>query len=81
MSGTIAAPEKLASARAVLNRSGVRIMMVDGQFIIGVWPEMDRPEIREALRTLEVDHLRVRYLDGDGIPVRYKLRRAATPAH
>jgi hypothetical protein len=55
----------LAHASAVLNRAGVRIMRLEGQFVIGVWSDLDSPEIRATLRTLDMDRL----------PMRYKLRR------
>ena len=50
-------------------------MRLDGQFTIGVWSDLDGAKIRAALRTLDMDHLSVRYLDGAGIPLWYKLRR------
>jgi hypothetical protein len=65
----------LACASAVLNQAGVRIMQLDGVPTIGIWSDLDGPEIRKALRTFGEDQLPVRYLDGAGIPPRYKLRR------
>lgn len=69
-------PEKLARASAVLNLAGVRIMALEGGATIGVWSDLDGPEVRAALRAFGSDRLPVRYLDGAGIPMRYKLRRA-----
>jgi hypothetical protein len=60
---------------ALLNQAAVRIMRLDGIFTIGVWSDLNNGEIRQALRTLKLASLPVRYLDGAGIPARYKLRR------
>jgi hypothetical protein len=68
-------PAELARASAVLNRAGVRIMALEGGATIGVWSDLDGPEVRAALRTLGSDRLPVRYLDGAGVPMRYKVRR------
>jgi hypothetical protein len=68
-------PAELARASAVLNGTGVRIMALQGGATIGVWSDLDGPEVRAALHTLGMDCLPVRYLDGAGVPMRYKLRR------
>ena len=68
-------PAELARASAVLNRAGVRIMAFEGGATIGVWSDLDGPEVRAALGTFGSDRLPVRYLDGAGVPMRYKLRR------
>jgi hypothetical protein len=68
---------ELTSASTALGRSGVRIMALEGGTAIGVWSDLDGPEVRAALRALELDGLPVRYLDGDGIPIRYKVRKTA----
>lgn len=70
-------PVELARASAVLNRAGIRLMQLDGVTTIGIWSDLDGREIRKALRTFGSDQLPVRYLDGAGVPVRYKLRRVA----
>jgi hypothetical protein len=59
----------------VLNRAGVRIMALEGGATIGVWSDLDGPEVRAALRTFGSDGLPVRYLDGAGVPMHYKARR------
>jgi len=56
-------PEAI-QARALLNRTGVRIMRIDAVTTIGVWSDLDGPEIRAALRTLGHGLLPVRYLEG-----------------
>ena len=68
-------PAELARASAVLNRAGVRIMALEGGATIGVWSDLDGPEVRAALRAFGSDGLPVRYLDGAGVPMRYKVRR------
>jgi hypothetical protein len=65
---------ELARAYAVLDSAGVRLMEIDGVATIGVWSDLDSPGIREALSVLGSEGLPVRYLDGAGIPARYKLR-------
>ncbi|MEK7750866.1 MAG: hypothetical protein AAB654_03045 [Acidobacteriota bacterium] len=62
-------------ATALLNAAGVRLMRLGGVSTVGVWSDLDGPEIRAALRTLQMDSLPVRFLDGDGIPLRYTVRR------
>ena len=66
---------ELARASAVLGRAGVRIMALAGGATIGVWSDTDGPEVRAALRAFGWDGLPVRYLDGTGVPMRYKARR------
>jgi len=66
--------EHARSARRLLNRAGVRIMILENGATIGVWSDLDGPEIRAALRTLGNVYLPVRYLDGAGVPIRYKAR-------
>ena len=65
----------MARASAVLNRAGVRIMQLDGVTTIGIWSDLDGPEVRKALRVYGSDRLPIRYLEGAAIPMRYKLRR------
>ena len=75
--GAPTAAYDLAHATAVLNRAGVRSMRLDAGQLTGIWSDLDSPVIREALRVLEADQLPVRYLDGPGVLVRYKLRCVA----
>jgi hypothetical protein len=49
-------------------------MRLDGVTTIGVWSDSDAPSIREALRTLGLGRLSLRYLDAPTIPTRYKVR-------
>lgn len=68
-------PAELSRASAVLSRAGVRLMRLDGITTVGIWSDLDGPEIRKALRTFGSHQLPVRYLDGADVPTRYKLRR------
>ena len=67
--------EQARSARQLLNRAGVRIMILESGASIGVWSDLDGPEIRAALRTLGNAELPVRYLEGAGVPMHYRARR------
>jgi hypothetical protein len=49
-------------------------MQLDGVTTIGIWSDLDGLEVRSALHTFGSGQLPVRYLDGAGIPMRYKLR-------
>jgi hypothetical protein len=68
-------PAEVTRASAVLNRVGVRIMALEGGATIGVWSDLDGPDVRTALLVLGLQQLPIRYLDGAGVPIRYKLRR------
>jgi hypothetical protein len=50
-------------------------MVLDGLVTIGLWSDLDGPEIREALRTQGHERLSVLYLDGADVPIRYKLQQ------
>ncbi len=67
--------EQARRARRLLNRAGVRIMILETGANIGVWSDLVGPEIRAALRTLGNAELPVRYLDGAGVPMHYKARQ------
>jgi hypothetical protein len=53
----------------------MRLMELNGVFTVGLWSDLDCREIREALKLFGSGDAPVRYLDGSGIPDRYKLRR------
>ncbi len=63
------------AATSSLNRAGVRMMILNGVPSIGVWSDSDGPEVRGALRILQMHKLPLRYLDGEEIPERYRTRR------
>jgi hypothetical protein len=60
--------------RGILNRTGVRIMALESETAIGVWADLDGPEIRAALHVRGLDRYPLRYLDGTGVPMPHKLR-------
>jgi hypothetical protein len=49
-------------------------MILESGAAIGVWSDLDGPEIRAALRTLGNALLPFRYLDGAGVATSYKAR-------
>jgi hypothetical protein len=50
-------------------------MEIDGVFTIGIWSDLDSPTLRDAIRVFHPEGMPpVRYLDGAGIPPRFKLR-------
>ena len=67
--------EEVRAAGKVLSRAGVRLMELEGGTTVGLWSDLDGPEVRAALRTFGSERLPVRYLDGAGVPMRYKARR------
>jgi hypothetical protein len=69
--------EAIDRAGAVLSRVGMRLMELEGGTTVGLWSDLDAPEIRAALRVFGSHLLPLRYLDGPGIPARYQLRRVA----
>jgi hypothetical protein len=62
----------LATVSAIMNRTGCRLMELDGRVTIGIWADLDGPEIRAAIRAF--GNPPVKYLDSAGIPQRYKVR-------
>jgi hypothetical protein len=66
---------ELTRAGQVLRLNGVRLLVLDGVRTIGLWSDLDGPHIRMALAAFDNAGLPVRYLDGPGIPMRYKERR------
>jgi hypothetical protein len=67
--------DALTWAGEVFRLNGVRHFFLDGEPVLGVWSDLDGPHIREAMRIFRNEHLPVRYLDGPGIPLRFKARR------
>jgi hypothetical protein len=69
-------PPEFAFALRKLNRAGARLMdLDDGSRAVGVWSDLDSPEIRAALEAVGLEKLPVQYLDGTGVSIRYKVRR------
>jgi hypothetical protein len=61
------------NASALLNYEGIRILKLKGRFVIGVWSDRDKPEVRAALDVLGMGQLPIRYLDSDTVPESYKV--------
>jgi hypothetical protein len=68
---------QVAVAKAVLSRTGVRIMALDDGQTVGIWSDLDSPDVRAAVETLGMEAWPVKYLDEPEIPARYKLRQIA----
>jgi len=66
--------DALSWAGAVYMLNGVRLLVLDGQAVIGLWSDLDGPHIRRAMEIFHNQDIPVRYLDGPGIPARYKAR-------
>lgn len=66
---------EMERASGILSAAGVRLMELDGCMSVGVWSDLDGPEVRAALAVFGSGRLPVRYLDGAGVPMRYKARR------
>jgi hypothetical protein len=64
-------PRELDRAHAVLRRYEVRRIVVDGQEAVGIWSTQDGPHLRAAIRIAGWPGP-IRYLDGRGIPDKYK---------
>jgi hypothetical protein len=73
--GSTQATSPKVEACRTLNRTGVRIIALESATLIGVWSDLDGPEIRAALHALDLDEYPAHYLDGTSVPVGYKLRR------
>jgi hypothetical protein len=69
-------PADLARASSVLRQVGVRILNLESVATIGLWSDLDGPDVRTALRVFGSGRMPIRYLDGTDIPMHYKLRRA-----
>lgn len=82
--GTKITLEQVDDAATVLIKTGVRLMCLDGgNWTGGVWSDLDGPRLRAAIDIMFPD-VPVAYLDGAGIPDRYKLRQVPgepVPAH
>src|SRR5579872_4051508 len=66
-------------AVALMNACGGRLMSLNGILTVGLWRDMHGPEVRLALRVLEMDGLRIRWLEDVAVPQRYKVRRVHQP--
>jgi hypothetical protein len=60
-----------------LAKAGVRLIQQHGVMKIGVWSWRDNAALRAALRTCESESAPIVYLDGPGVPHRFKEFRGA----
>ena len=65
---------EVQAASVVLGRAGVRLLD-DHRRSVGVWSDQDSADVRQALAVMGVSRQPVRYLDGPGIPDRFRVRR------
>jgi len=52
-------------------------MLMPEGLTIGIWSDLDCASIRAALQILGKRDMPVRYLDGSGIPTRFKVRQVS----
>jgi hypothetical protein len=69
--------EAIDQAGEVLSRVGMRLMELEEGTTVGLWSDLDGPEVRRALRVFGSHRLAMKYLDGPGIPAKYQRRRVA----
>ena len=58
----------------LLNLCGARIIANANGFWIGIWADLDGPEIRRAIENVHLGEYPVIYLDNPDVPVHYKMR-------
>lgn len=61
------------AAIGILNSAGVRPFYLNGHLTIGLWPEADRPELREAIQLLHGSHVQLLHLTDPQVPEKYRL--------
>jgi hypothetical protein len=61
-------------AGEILASAGMRLMELEGVTTVGLWSDLDSPQVRAAIAAFHPGGILVRYLDGD-VPMRFKLRR------
>lgn len=59
----------------LLNLTGCRIIRRTNGLAVGIWEDLDCPEIRSAIRAVGMSGLPVIYLESPNVPIRYKVRR------
>ncbi|MGI9074702.1 MAG: hypothetical protein ACR2JB_26075 [Bryobacteraceae bacterium] len=65
---------RIAEAMQLLNLAGVRIMRYGPELRLGIWEDLDGPELRAAINVVGMDELRVVHLESADVPIRYKVR-------
>jgi hypothetical protein len=62
-------------AMRLLNLAGCRIIAEDCGFLIGIWDDLDGPELRRAIWVLGMGEHRIVYLESRQIAIQFKSRR------
>ncbi|MGI9074289.1 MAG: hypothetical protein ACR2JB_23920 [Bryobacteraceae bacterium] len=65
---------EIAEAMQLLNLCGVRIMRYDSELRLGMWEDLDGPELRHAIAAVGMHELRVVHLESAEVPIRFKIR-------
>jgi len=64
------------AALALLNRLDARLLPVESApDAVGLWSDLDGPDVRSAIRAAGLGDRVVQYLDGQDVPMRYKARK------
>lgn len=66
-------------AMALLNLAACRLMLLDHSFTIGIWGDLDGPELRGAIAGAGLENLPVVFLEGEDLPERYRVRSLQVP--
>jgi hypothetical protein len=67
-------PPEVSRAMRLLNISGSRIIRTGELLIVGVWEDLDGPELRAAVRSVGMGQCLVVHLESAEVPIRYKVR-------
>ena len=65
----------IAEAMGLLNLAGVRILRFGADLQIGIWQDLDGPEVRAAIRAVALHVHPIVHLANAEVPIRYKVRR------
>ena len=66
--------EHQVAALRILNRVGCRIIRTRNSLVIGLWQDLDCPEVRAALDAVNMSGLPIVHLETASVPVQYKVR-------
>ncbi len=67
--------DSVLSPTQLLNLTGCRLLFNTEQLHIGVWADLDSPELRAALKGVNLDEYPVVHLDLANVTPEYKVRR------
>lgn len=67
-------PQQTAAMR-LLNLAGVRIIRQTSGFVIGIWQDLDGPEVRNAIRLVGMREYPVIHIETANVDTIYKVRR------